>query len=190
METTRSDQELLQQVRNGDRSAFEILINRHQSAIYGYFCARLAHFDDAEDLTQEVFLRCYQGLDRFEGDQGLRPWLFGIAKNLLREHARKVSRRKEVAWTELCLELDELHASSDAMYEDLLTYLPRCMESLGPSAKTALQLHYGAKKKLNEIAEQLRRSEGAVKLLMYRARQALKQCLGRQLPRSSPDSTS
>ncbi len=170
------EQQLIAAAHRGDRAAFQTIIERHQGAVYGYLRSRLFEPADAEDLTQEVFLRSYIGHARFEGTVMIRPWLLGIARNLLREHARKVQRRKEVAWTELCLRLEEDLLESHT-YEDVMAHLPTCLGGLGQSARQALDLRYQAKLRLAEIGEKLHRSEGAVKLLMFRARQALKRCL-------------
>jgi RNA polymerase sigma-70 factor (ECF subfamily) len=104
----------------------------------------------------------------------------GIARNLLREHARRLRRRKEVAWTELCLELDEMVSSDENVYGDMLEFLPGCLNSLGESARQAIELRYSMHLRLSEVGEKLHRSEGAAKLLMFRARQALKNCLDRK----------
>lgn len=175
------DQALIELAKQGDREAFETIVRRHQGAVYGYLRARLLQPSDAEDLTQEVFLRCYQGRARFDSNSLVRPWLIGIARNLLREHVRKVVRRKEVAWTELCLDLEELIACENTATEDILQHLPQCMQSLGQSARQSLDLRYNARLRLAEIGEKLHRSEGAVKLLMFRARQALRNCLDKKL---------
>ena len=128
-------------------------------------------------MTQEVFLRFYQAQARFDSTALVRPWLLGIARNLLREHVRSVKRRKEVAWTELCLELESVLPFESPVEEDVLQHLPDCLGGLGPSAQQAIELRYRDERKLVEIGTHLRRSEGAVKLLMHRARQALRDCL-------------
>lgn len=179
------EQALIERAQRGDREAFEALVELHQGAVYGYLRARLLQPNDAEDLTQEVFLRCYQGWARFDANSLVRPWLIGIARNLLREHTRKVKRRKEVAWTELCLDLEELLGDTERTYEDVVGHLPVCLDGLGESAKQALDLRYGAKLRLAEIGDKLKRSEGAVKLLMFRARQALKHCLDGKLQKNA-----
>ncbi len=177
---------LIERAQRGDRAAFEEVVARHQSAIYGYLRARLVQPNDADDLTQETFLRCYEARARFDSTALVRPWLIGIARNLLREHVRRVRRRKEVAWTELCLELEEMVDFADEVHDDILTRLPKCLEGLGPSARQAIDLHYGGKLRLSEVGQKLCRSQGAIKLLMYRARQALKYCLDRK-PRVAAD---
>ena len=189
MDAAAHDKMLIERAQRGDRAAFEQIVRRHQGAVYGYLRARLLQTSDAEDLTQEVFLRCYLARARFDSGSLVRPWLFGIARNVLREHVREVKRRKEAGWTELCLELEELAPQRDDQeqeYDAFLRHLPVCLQSLGQSARQALDLHYASKLRLAEIGQQLKRSEGAVKLLMYRARQALKRCLDAK-PRSNPD---
>lgn len=171
------DKALIERLLRGDRSAFETIVLEHQATIFGYLRARLMQPSDAEDLTQEVFLRFYTSRLRFDPSNLIRPWLLGIARNLLKEHARKTKRRKEIAWTRLCLELEELLDAEDQTYEDVVGHLPGCMEGLGESAREAIELRYTCNMPLLEIGHRLHRSEGAVKLLMFRARQALKYCL-------------
>lgn len=186
------DVPLIERVVAGDKDAFAALVEAHQATIFGYLRARLFQATDAEDLTQEVFLRFYVSRAKFDQDSLVRPWLLGIARNLLREHARKMRRRNEVAWTELCLELDDLlrpapGSQDDGPLGDAMPHLPECLERLGPSARTAIQLRYQSSCRLAAIGKQLRRSEGAVKLLMFRARQALRHCLDGKLKRGQLD---
>jgi len=184
-----TDQELHERLKRNDRSAFEAIVQKYQRGVFAYLRSRVFCTSDAEDLTQEVFLRFYQGRERFDGANMIRPWLMGIARNLLKEHIRKSRRRKEVAWTELCLELDELvqsHASdSQDTHEDTLKSLPECLDGLGQSARQAIHLRYSSGFSLLDIGRQLKRSEGAIKLLMFRARQALKYCLDSKMRKPS-----
>ncbi|HEY4259822.1 MAG TPA: RNA polymerase sigma factor, partial [Schlesneria sp.] len=112
------DQTLIEQLRRGDRSAFAAVIERHQRAVYGYLRARLLQATDADDMTQEVFLRFYLSQARFDSNALVRPWLLGIARNLLREHIKGMKRRKEVAWTELCLELESVMPADAQLTDD------------------------------------------------------------------------
>ncbi len=184
---TLDEKALIERVQAGDRTAFESLVEAHQGAVYGYFRARVLQPLDAEDMTQETFLRCYVARAQFDTAFMLRPWLMGIARNLLREYIREQRRRKEVGWTELCLEVDEFLDGDDGPFEDELAQLPDCLQSLGNSAREAIGLRYTAKMRLAQIGEKLRRSEGAVKLLMFRARQALKNCLSQRCGRDGDD---
>jgi RNA polymerase sigma-70 factor (ECF subfamily) len=84
-----------------------------------------------------------------------------------------------VGWTELCLELETVTAP-EANDDQLLPALNDCLQELGPSARQAIELHYRSERRLSEIGAVLHRSEGAVKILLHRARQALRDCLLRR----------
>ncbi len=174
-----NEKELILKIKKGDREAFSLLVKNHQKAVYGYLRARLFQATDADDLTQEVFLRFYTQSSKFDSDNDVLPWLIGIARNLLREHVRKAKRTKdrEVAWTQLCLELDACYPQAEGPLDEAMTHLPECMSSLGQSAKKAIDLKYTGSMALSEIGDRLKRSEGAIKLLIFRARRALKSCL-------------
>lgn len=181
------EQRLLRSLKRGDRATFAKVIDRYQRTIFGYLRARVSDLNDAEDMTQEVFLRLYQGRARLAGDVNLRAWLIGIARNVLREHVRDLKRRKEVAWTELCLEVEAMSPVDDQDDDTALKRLPGCMAALGQSARSALELHYQSQLRLTEIAARFKRSEGAVKQLMFRARLALRRCLDNKSDDTKPE---
>lgn len=175
------EKRLLMAIRAGDERAFATAVSRHQKSVYAYLRSRMLDPTEADDLCQDVFLRFYEGREKLDRAETAISWLLGIARNRLREHARKLSRRKETAWTEMCLELDECVTPSAADDPfDAIDALPRCMEELGPSARDAIEMHYRGQMRLADIGTKLNRSEGAIKLLMHRARQALRNCLERK----------
>ena len=174
-------QALVLNSQRGDKKAFSALVELYQHTVYGYLRARLLEPADAEDLCQEVFLRLYLGREKLSRASAVGSWLVGIARNVLREHVKKQHRRREVAWTELCLELDALSTPHRHAEHDALQHLPGCLQSLGPSARQAIDLRYAVSLKWSEVGDRLKRSEGAVKLLVHRARAALKHCLDRKI---------
>lgn len=178
--TSSTDVELLAASRRGDGAAFATLVHRHERLVHGYLRARLAAAADLEDLCQEVFVRLYTGRSApaEQPEAGLRPWIVGIARNVLREHVR-AARRREHAWTELCLDLEASSSAGDepGRFDEVIERLPGCLDGLGPTARQAIDLYYGGAARLRDIATQLKRSEGAMKLLVHRARQAVKRCL-------------
>jgi RNA polymerase sigma-70 factor (ECF subfamily) len=177
----REQQRLLSAARRGERDAFATIVEQHQHVVFAYLRTRVTDAADAEDMCQEVFLRLYVGRKKLKPQIVLRAWLLGIARNLLRERVRRRQRTKEVAWTELCLEMESLMDDNTGMYDDAMAVLPECLQSLGESAREALELRYRGEVPLTEIAAKFCRSEGAIKLLLYRARQALKRCLDAKL---------
>lgn len=176
------DAGLVAAAQRGDHAAFTAIIERHATLVHGYLRARLTRSADAEDLGQEVFLRVYtaKAVPRGTIDLAMRPWLLGIARNVLREHFRATRRRRETAWTALCLDVEDLVGGGEpdgGVFADVMGKLPRCLEALGPSARQAIDLYYQDDLRMREIAERFKRSEGAVKLLVHRARQAVRRCL-------------
>ncbi|MBM4005091.1 MAG: sigma-70 family RNA polymerase sigma factor [Planctomycetes bacterium] len=174
-----AEQALVRAVQSGDRDAFATLLEEHQRAVFGYVRARTLDRGHAEDITQEVFLRCYLQRERLPRGVNLRAWLIGIARNVMREFVRKNLRSREQAWSDLCLMLEANEAPSPRNddHDDVVARLPTCLESLGKSAREALELQFQSQLRLQEIGQRLKRSEGAVKLLLFRARQALRNCL-------------
>lgn len=176
------DAGLVAAAQRGDHAAFTAIIERHAKLVHGYLRARLTRSADAEDLGQEVFLRVYtaKAVPRGTMDLAMRPWLLGIARNVLREHFRATRRRRETAWTALCLDVEDLVGGGEpdgGVFAKVMGKLPRCLEALGPSARQAIDLYYQDDLRMREIAERFKRSEGAVKLLVHRARQAVRRCL-------------
>ncbi|MCA9245585.1 MAG: RNA polymerase sigma factor [Planctomycetales bacterium] len=171
---------LLARAQRGDRPALAAIIEAHQHDVYAYLAARLLEPADAADLCQEVFLRCLQGKVGQLRQVRLRVWLIGVARNVLREHIRRIDTRREIAWSELCLELETMSPEPDPLYDDMIDHLPQCLDELGPSARRALDMHYRDRHRIAAISDKLKRSEGAVRLLMHRARQAVRRCLERK----------
>jgi len=87
-----TDEALMLRVQNGDSEAYRVLFERHQGRVYGYLLRRTRSPEIAADLYQETFLRLYRARDSWQMGRPVRPWLFGIAVNAARDHARKVRR--------------------------------------------------------------------------------------------------
>lgn len=87
-----SEADQIELARQGDLGAWEALVNTHQQAIFRLAYLILGDPDDAEDVTQEAFLRAYYALGRFDTARPLKPWLASITANLARNHQRSFSR--------------------------------------------------------------------------------------------------
>lgn len=86
------DTSLIQRAANGEAAAWEPLMLAHQEPVFRLAYLFLGDADDAEDITQETFLRAYHGLKRFDPTRPLRPWLLSIAANLARNRHRSAAR--------------------------------------------------------------------------------------------------
>jgi RNA polymerase sigma-70 factor (ECF subfamily) len=77
----KKDTALLTAAQNGDRSAFDTLVDRYRSAVVGYCRTMLCTHDDASDAAQDVFTRAWNGISAYRGDASLKTWLFTISRN-------------------------------------------------------------------------------------------------------------
>jgi len=164
----------------GERSAFGEIYSFFYPRCYGYFHSRVLNSSLAADLSQEVFVRVFSAIGRFDPSKRLDAWLMGICRNILREHVRRSAGRREVAWTELCLELGEV-ADEEGIYDDMIALVPGCMSKLLPATEEVLREHYFDGKKLSDIATESGRSVAAVRMLVMRARRAIKSCIRKRL---------
>jgi RNA polymerase sigma-70 factor (ECF subfamily) len=88
-----TDEQLLADYRNGDKSAFSQLINRYQRELYHFLVRFLGNRASAEDVFQETFLQVHQSAEQFDPQRRFRPWLFTIAANKARDLIRSQARR-------------------------------------------------------------------------------------------------
>ncbi|MBM3307239.1 MAG: sigma-70 family RNA polymerase sigma factor [Candidatus Eisenbacteria bacterium] len=87
--TGPTDSELVQRAQAGDKGAFDALVTRNESKVYGLCLKMLGNPEDAEDVLQEVFIKAYQSLPGFRGDSAFSTWLYRIATNACLMRIRK-----------------------------------------------------------------------------------------------------
>jgi RNA polymerase sigma-70 factor (ECF subfamily) len=169
----------------GDREAFSQLVRMHQAVVRAYVSAHIRGPEAADDLAQEVFLRAYRRLDAFQlPDSGsIRPWLLGIARNLLLEHLRaeiKLQARGALG-LEAALATCHLDGAQSARepleIERRIEALQRCVDKLGPAASTLVQRHYFQKQTLASLAAEEHKQESALRMRLLRIREALRACI-------------
>jgi RNA polymerase sigma-70 factor, ECF subfamily len=163
-----SDFELIDRVLNGNRLAFEELVNRYKKSVY-YLTYRMVHdYEDAADLSQETFLKAYQGLRKFKRQSSFHTWLYRITINLCINHLRKKKSRRYVGLENVRtvkepdvldkLELDELRETVN----EAVHALPEKQR-----AAVILRIYHGLSHK--EISDILNCSVGTVKANYFHA---------------------
>ena len=90
-----SDEDLIARARKGDSVAFGLFVRRHATAVHRWM-ARSVGAQDADDLTQEVFLKAYRALGQFRGDAPARAWLASVADNTVKNRYRSLSRFRRI----------------------------------------------------------------------------------------------
>jgi RNA polymerase sigma-70 factor, ECF subfamily len=166
---------LAQRAAHGDSEAFELLVHRFQRRVYGFAYRYIRDADEAQDLVQEIFLRLYRKLGRFDPRRPFEPWLWRVAANVCANYLDKRVPRP----TELNADDDNAaSAAPPALLEE--TRLGAALSRLPPTYRLLLVLHYQADMPLAEIAGTLGVSEMTVKSRLYRARAQLQNALLRQ----------
>jgi RNA polymerase sigma-70 factor (ECF subfamily) len=171
------DLALVERARNGDRTAFEELVRLHAVGVHAVVVRLCADAGEAEEVTQETFLRAWRGINGFHGDSQLFTWLYRIAVN---EAKRRIERRAEQDASSL--EEDRGRDAADwrpppdvaAEQRDLRAALEAAVRALHPDYRAPLILRDIEGIRTAEAARILELSEGAFKSRLHRARQAVR----------------
>jgi RNA polymerase sigma-70 factor, ECF subfamily len=166
------ERRLVEEARK-DPSRFAGLYERNFDLVYGYVARRLRDRAEIEDLTSEVFRRALAYLPRFEW-RGVpfAAWLLRIAANMVSDHVRRSARQRPAAAPDLVEEPDLEEAERRAALFGLVEALPK-------DQRRVIVLRFAHDKSIREIARALRRSEGAVKQLQFRALRRLRARMGK-----------
>jgi RNA polymerase sigma-70 factor (ECF subfamily) len=173
------DVELLNKAKNGNPEAFGELYQRHARAIYRFFYARLDSQLDAEDLTEEVFMRFWHSLARYQ-EKGvpLAAFLFSIANNTLIDHYRRSkARTRPVDGIDGSLVDEHQNPFEQVIGRMEQQELRRTLFNLKEDYRDVLIYRFFSMLSPAETAEVMNRSVGATRILQHRALAALKKNL-------------
>jgi RNA polymerase sigma-70 factor (ECF subfamily) len=157
---------LVRRCLKGDAEAIKALIHGYQSAVYGLCVRLLMHRHDAEDVTQEVFLRIFRSLRRWDSSRPLRPWIMGIAVNRCRTWLAQRVRRPELA--DYLQDVAVAPGADDSA--ELLQEIQTALQELRPEFREVFVLFHEQGQTYEEIAEALGCPLGTVKTWLHRAR--------------------
>lgn len=166
-----TDEELFADLQAGRKDAADALIERHGGALFAYLRRTVRSRETAEDLFQETWIRAVQKCAQFDGKNGARPWLYRIALNLVRDHARhEMAARRGGGVEHLTLEPEIAAAppTSDAIQRSELDALHKAVALLPMKFREVLALRYFEDMQLEEIAAIIRRPKGTVKSRLAR----------------------
>ena len=180
MPLPQPEPELLRKAQRGDERAFTLIVRTYETPIFNYILRMTNDRSLAEDLTQEVFVRVYQGLPRFSLRCKFTTWLFQVAKNRVLDELRARERRPQA----VTAPLEEVPALEvlDQPIERLETIdaLWRAVNDLNPDLKMALLLRDVVGLSYNEIGDTLEITLATVKWRIFKAREEVAQALERE----------
>jgi RNA polymerase sigma-70 factor, ECF subfamily len=171
------DAECVRRVQQGDTDSFEVLVRRHQKAIFNLVYRLLGDYDEAAEVAQEVFLSAFKSIHQFRGDATFSTWLYRIGLN----HAS--SRRKSLNNAQQRhTPLDGMEVAADGAVDpaksverkEIQQRVQQALNSLDPEDARIILLRDLQDVTYEDVAEMLDIPVGTVKSRLHRARQALK----------------
>ena len=157
---------LVRRCLRGDAVAIQQLVERFQADVYGLCIRLLNHRHDAEDVSQEVFLRVFRSLKRWDKSRPLRPWIMGITVNRCRTWLTQRNRRPEL--------VDYLHETIASPLPDdsteLLLEIQAALAMLRPDYRSVFVMFHEQGQPYEDIALAMERPVGTIKTWLHRAR--------------------
>ena len=179
------EKRVISQILQGSTDAFAGIVDAHEKQIYNLALRMLQNPEDAQDITQEVFLKAYSELGRFRGDSRLSVWLYRMTYNLSIDLLRRQKRRPTVSMVfetedgEEEMEFPDLRCAPETALEqkELREAVCAALDSLTDEHRQILLMREYAGQSYTQIAQALRISEGTVKSRIARARKQIAKIL-------------
>lgn len=180
------DVELIERFQQGDTSAFDILFTRYQKRTYRLVQRFVTNPEDASDLTQDAFIRAYQGLSDFKSQCQFYSWLYRITVNICIDFLRKQARSEVLLYESEDAEEDAIasiadpHAESPAKAaenKELRAHIRKAIRRLPPKQRQIFVLRHRDGLSLKDIAATVGRSDGTVKAHLLHANRNLRKFL-------------
>ena len=180
-----TDSELIKLILQGDKEKFRMLVEQYQQMVFRTCMGFLHDKDDADDLTQDIFIQAYQSLHSFKGDAAFSTWIYRIAVNASLNRVRKNSRNpilnrldslfgsgkeKEISLPVF----DTENPESILIRQEHSKWVQNALDSLPENQRTAIVLSKYDDLSQKEIAEIMKTTEGAVEALIQRAKTNLR----------------
>ena len=182
--STDAIESVIQRCLQGDQAAWDLIVRQHWRKVFNIAYKFVGRHDEAEDLTQDVFLKIFKALNTFDRRANFQTWLISVSRNLCIDHYRSV--RKERETIDRAVDASELSpASLDAgpmaalEQRDRVALLRQALASLPETLRTAVVMRDLQELSYSEIADRLRLPEGTVKSRINRGRTELAQHIKR-----------
>jgi len=176
-----TDSEVVNAVLAGDRDVFALLVERYQKGLATYIFHMVHHYEEALELTQEVFLKVYENLARYDGQYKFSTWLYKIASNHTIDHIRRQhmtttsiqETAEDGSAIEMPLESATLNPLDAYHNKALLAQVQQAVEELPEDYRELIILRHFSFRSYEEMAKITGLPLGTVKNRIFRARQIL-----------------
>lgn len=182
MEQREIDQQLVERVQRGDKTAFDLLVRKYQFRLAKLVSRYVSDRAEVEDVTQEAFIKAYRALKGFRGESAFYTWLYRIAINTAKNYLVSMGRRpprsdidaEEAEGMTNGTELREINTPESSMLRDEIAETVRqTIETLPEDLRTAITLREFDGLSYDEIASIMDCPIGTVRSRIFRAREAI-----------------
>ncbi len=170
-----TDEAVMAAYQSGNSRAFRMLFDRYAPRIHAAALKRGLSQADAADAVQQTFVHVHQGRSEFRPGAPVRPWIYTVAFNVMRDLGRRVSSQSRLKER---FAAEPMHAPEQAKKESD-TRLRDALDKLSPPQREVLVLHYFEEMSFSDIAQMLGAGEGAVRVRAHRAYEKLRTVLTR-----------
>ena len=167
----KPDSELISAFKNGDIAGFNEIVRRYQQQVYWVIRKMVNSHDDADDLTQEVFIKIYSALKDFREESNLFTWLYRIATNYSINHIRKAKVRNTVSFEIVTEQVESKEKKSDEAVDEKtkMKLLIEAIETLPAQQRAVFNLRYNENLSYEDISKVMKKSVGGVKANYFHA---------------------
>jgi len=170
--------ETIQRAGEGDQSAWDTIVRTYWRKVFNVAYRFVGTYDEAEDLTQEIFLKVFRSLGTFDRRANFQTWLISVSRNLCIDHYRSVRKEREtidrdVDANELSPVSREIGPVAALEQRDRVMLLRQALAALPETLRTAVLMRDIQELSYQEIADKLRLPEGTVKSRINRGRTEL-----------------
>ena len=178
--------EFVEQLQQGDESAYKKLVEDYQVMVYNTALGIVQNADDADDITQEVFIQAFNSVSSFKGDSKLSTWLYRIAVSKALDHEKKKKRKKRFGFVQRLFGINDEVDKQQAVFDhpgvqmekkESADALFKALKQIPDKQRIAFTLHKLEGQTYQEVAKIMNTTVFSVESLMSRARLNLKKIL-------------
>ena len=177
-----TDNELIERVKNGEKSAYDLLVLKYQQRVVNLVSRFVRNHSDALDVTQEAFIKAYRALPNFRGDSAFYTWLYRIAVNTAKNQLAVQSRRPKISDYDVS-DIEQIEGNTALkdeatperllLKDELQATVLKAIEDLPEDLKTAIMLREIEGLSYEEIACVMECPIGTVRSRIFRARESI-----------------
>jgi len=181
---TTNDQPLIDAILAGDTQSFSVLVERYKDLVFTLAIRMLKHREEAEEVSQDTFIKVFRSLNKFKGDSKFSTWIYKVAYNTCLDRLKKHKRAQHVVAIDEYTEHQVMTIDNalDAMEkEERRQAIQGCLQQLPSDDSALLTLYYFEELSLEEIAKIVGLTANNVKVKLFRSRKKLTSILRNRL---------